>query len=119
MYLIRSECNARLGNVQTAINDLNSLLINRYKKGSYVPYTTALSGGQLLTVILNERIKELYYRGLRWTDLRRLNLDDRFKVTLNRSVNGNNYSLPPNDPRYAYPIPDQEIQLSGIQQNQR
>jgi len=68
---------------------------------------------------LKERRKELLFRGLRWTDLRRLNLDPRFAVTLARNVSGQIYSLPPEDPRYAWPIPDDEIQASGIPQNPR
>jgi tetratricopeptide (TPR) repeat protein len=119
VLLIRSECKARLGNVPAALSDLNLLLVNRYKTGTFVPYPSSLTADQVLQLVINERIKELYYRGLRWTDLRRLNQDDRFKVTLMRTVNGNNYSLPPNDPRYAYPLPDQEIQLNSLPQNQR
>jgi len=119
IYLVRSECNARLGNVTAALADLNLLLVNRYKTGTFVPYPSSLTADQVLQLVINERIKELYYRGLRWTDLRRLNQDARFKVTLTRMINGNTYTLPPNDPRYAYPLPDQEIQLNNLPQNQR
>jgi starch-binding outer membrane protein, SusD/RagB family len=119
IYLIRSECNARLGNVMAALADLNLLLTNRYKTGTFVPYPSSLTADQVLQLVINERTKELYYRGLRWTDLRRLNQDDRFKVTLTRTINGSTYSLPANDPRYAYPLPDQEIQLNNLPQNQR
>jgi hypothetical protein len=118
VYLIRAESNARLGNTGAAMNDLNTLLITRWKTGTFVPYT-AVSAQDALQQILTERRKELLYRGLRWTDLRRLNKDNRFAVTLIRILNGVTYTLPPNDPRYAWPIPDNEIQLSGLQQNAR
>ena len=59
-------------------------------------------------------------RGLRWTDLRRLNRDPRYAVTLTRSINGTTYMLPPNDARYVYPIPDAVIAANpGMEQNVR
>jgi len=118
VYLIRAECYARTGKATEAMNDLNTLLALRYKTGTFVPLTAADPEDALIK-ILAERRKELLYRGLRWTDLRRLNTDPRFAVTLTRKLNGEIYTLPPNDNRYAYPIPDQEIQLSGIEQNPR
>jgi hypothetical protein len=118
VYLIKAECNARLGNTAAAMTDLNNLLIKRWKNNTFLPYT-ATSSDDALTQILMERRKELLYRGLRWTDLRRLNKDSRFAVTLSRNLNKTLYTLPPNDSRYALPIPDNEIQLSGIPQNIR
>jgi tetratricopeptide (TPR) repeat protein len=118
IYLIRGECYARAGNTSSAMSDLNTLLITRWKTGTYIPYT-AQSANDALNQILFERRKELMFRGLRWTDLRRLNKESRFAITLNHIINGVNYSLPPNDDRYALPIPDNEIQLSGIPQNPR
>jgi hypothetical protein len=56
---------------------------------------------------------------LRWIDLRRLNTDSRYAVTLTRNLNNQIYTLPPNDQRYVLPIPDLEIKLSGIEQNPR
>jgi hypothetical protein len=118
VYLIRAECSARLGNTSDAMKDLNTLLVNRYKTGTYVTRSAA-SADDALGQILKERKKELAFRGTRWTDLRRLNKDPRFQVTLTRNVNGTIYTLPPNDPRYVLPIPFTEIQLTGIPQNQR
>ncbi len=118
VYLIRAECNARAGNTSLALKDLNTLLITRWKPGTFIPYA-ANTPDQALTAVLSERRKELLFRGLRWTDLRRLNKDARFAVTLTRTYNGTTYTLPPNDPRYAMPIPDNEISNSGIQQNPR
>ncbi|HZY35945.1 MAG TPA: RagB/SusD family nutrient uptake outer membrane protein [Mucilaginibacter sp.] len=118
MYLIRAECYARANNVTAAMADLNSLLVKRYVTGTFVNRTAA-NADVALNQILIERRKELLYRGLRWTDLRRLNQDPKYAITLTRVLNGTTYTLPPNDPRYALPIPDNEIAIDGLPQNQR
>lgn len=76
-------------------------------------------GKELIQFILEERRRELIGRGLRWTDLRRINQESGFEVVLAKSMNGQRYELGPNSVRYTYPIPDEEILLSGIRQNER
>lgn len=117
MYLIRSEANARNGALALALADLNRLRFNRWKAG----YNDLVSANSkvVLDHILKERRKELIFRGIRWTDLRRLNKDSRYAVTLTRILNGNTYTLQPNDKRYVLPIDDEEIRLSGLEQNER
>jgi SusD family. len=118
MYLTRSECRVRNGNIQGALNDLNALLIKRWRTGTFVPIITT-DPAQLLAIILLERQKELVFRGTRWTDLRRLNSDPNFAKTLSRKIQGIVYTIAPGDARYTLSIPDQEINTSGIQQNIR
>ncbi len=119
LFLIRAESLARLGQTSAAMATLNSLLIKRWRTGSFVPLS-ATGPDDALVKILTERRKELAFTGsLVWEDLRRLNRDPRFAKTLIRRLNGNTYSLPPNDPRYVLPIPEIEIQLTGIAQNIR
>jgi tetratricopeptide (TPR) repeat protein len=118
LYLIKAECEARLGDSSAALSDLNVMLATRWVPGSFVPLTAATADGAL-TLILQERRKELLFRGLRWTDLRRLNLDPSRTVTLTRTVDGVSYTLAPNSPRYVFPIPDLVIRLSHIAQNPR
>ena len=119
IYLIRAECLAREGNYEGAMADINTLLSNRYKTGTFHPLTAG-NADEALRIVLSERRKELPFRGqLRWEDLRRLNQEGRFQITLQRVIDGTTYTLPPNDPRYVYPIPDNEIQYSNIQQNPR
>ncbi|TAN01570.1 MAG: RagB/SusD family nutrient uptake outer membrane protein [Chitinophagaceae bacterium] len=118
MYLIQAECYARDGKVTASMDALNTLLAKRWKAGTFAPLVAA-NADEAMSIVLAERRKELIFRGIRWSDLRRLNQDSRFAITLTRVLNGETYTLPPNDPRYVYPIPDNEIQLSGIQQNTR
>ena len=67
-----------------AMNDLNTLLQARWAAGSFTALT-ATDGQDALRQILMERRKELLFRGLRWTDLRRLNKDPGTAVTLYRT----------------------------------
>jgi len=59
------------------------------------------------------------FRGIRWTDLRRLNLDASSAITIYRKLNGTVYKLEPNSVNYILPIADDVIRLSNIPQNIR
>lgn len=118
-YFIRSECHARLNNHALARQDLNLLLKNRYSTDK-APNITEDNQEALLRIILAEKVKEFpRIANIWWEDIRRLNLDPRFQKTLTRTVNGQIFTLPPNDPRYVFPIPMNEIKFSNIEQNQR
>ena len=118
LYLIKAECLARKGITSGALQALNTLLEKRWKKGTFQALTAA-SADDALVLILAERKKELVFRGTRGTDLRRLNSESKFTVGLSRTINGQQTVLPANDKRYVLPIPDVEVELSGIEQNER
>ncbi|WP_316846855.1 RagB/SusD family nutrient uptake outer membrane protein [Pedobacter psychrodurus] len=118
MYLIKAECLARRNEYQAAMVSLNNLLIKRFTTGKFIPYT-ASSQAEALNKILTERRKELVWRGsMRWDDLRRLNQEGA-SINLTRRLGNNTYTLSPNSLRYTFPIPSDEIALSGIEQNIR
>ena len=117
MLLIVAECNARLGNLSNAAVALNQLLIKRWRTADFKPYTFT-DNGLALRTILEERRKELVFRGLRWSDIKRLNRDG-YNISLTRTVHGQTFTLPPNDLRYAIAIPETVVETSGIQQNPR
>jgi starch-binding outer membrane protein, SusD/RagB family len=117
LYLIRAECNARIGQVTLALNDLDTLMSHRVVTGSFTPYPVMTAAAALDTV-LAERRKELAFRGIRWSDLRRLN-QEGWNITLTRNLNGTPYTLLPNSELYTLPIPPDVIQASGIAQNPR
>nr|WP_121272149.1 RagB/SusD family nutrient uptake outer membrane protein [Pedobacter schmidteae] len=118
IYLIRAECYARTKQAEKALQDLNTLRKNRYQKAGYTDITET-NTNEILRLIITERRKELPFRGTRWEDLRRLNKESEFAITLTRTVSGITYNLPPNDNHYTWPIPDKEITLSNLTQNLR
>ena len=107
VYLIYAECLARAGELEKSAEVLNELLINRYQ-GDY-EYLSFVDEYSALSRIVQERRKELVFRGLRWSDLRRLNKDERFKQTLVRSYEGFDYTLSPDSERYVLPVPARQL----------
>ncbi len=118
ILLNRAEANIRLDKIQEGIDDINTLLSKRYITGKFTNISAG-SKSEALTIALNERRKELCFRGIRWLDLRRLNKELEHAVTLKRVLGTQEFTLPPNDPRYALPIPYNEVLVSGIEQNER
>lgn len=120
MYLIRAEANVRKGgndHLQAAMADLNHLLQHRYKAGTFNPVTVS-DQAALLDKILLERRKELPFRNLRFSDIKRLNKEGR-NITPQRKIAGSLITLSPNSNKYALPIPDEVIAESGMPQNPR
>jgi hypothetical protein len=120
LYLIRAECSARQGQTMNAVNDLNWLLVHRWRSGTFTPYLETMSVADALDTIMIERRKELAFRGIRWSDLRRLNQEGWYD-TLYRITNGQSHSLllPRDSNLLTMPIPPDVINFSGIQQNPR
>lgn len=115
-YLIQAECSARAGKVAEAMQTLNELLVKRYDNTQ--PFEPFMAGSpeEALQHVLQERRKEMLFRGVRWPDIKRLNKEGA-NIVLRRLINGKEYTLPPNDNRYALPIPEDIIELSGMPQN--
>ncbi|RKO69748.1 RagB/SusD family nutrient uptake outer membrane protein [Sphingobacterium puteale] len=118
VYLIKAEAAIRTGRVNEALSALNALLETRWKTNTYVAIKES-DPEVLLEIILLERRKELLFRGRRWADLKRLNLEPRFQRTLIRHVNGEKYELAPNSTKYAFRLPEPVIDLGNIPQNRR
>ncbi len=123
LLLIKAECLARRNLSQDAMDQVNRLLITRWNPNATNPAKpyqpiTASSPSDALDKVLAERRKSLLWRSVRWTDLKRLNLEGR-NIVLTRNLNGTTYTLQPNSPLYVLPIPDDEIGFTGIQQNIR
>lgn len=116
LYLIVAECLTRLSRDEEAIKVMQHLLSHRYVGGA----SPVLDQQNLLDEVLRQRRLQLIYRGIRWHDLRRLNLDLKRQTTLTRELGGNAHVLLPNDDRYVLAIPDDVIENNeGMVQNSR
>ncbi|MDB5019428.1 MAG: hypothetical protein JWQ28_555 [Pedobacter sp.] len=113
MYLIRAEANAKLGNVQPAIDDVNLIRQRAGLSGAELYSAADLKGkASVLDVVLEERHLEFAFEGQRAGDLYRNNRplvraypgfhsQDRFNQTIN-----------PTDSKVVFFIPDREINLN-------
>lgn len=113
VLLDRAEAAARLGDEVQALDDLNYLLANRYKSGTFTRIEN-LGSLELIKKIAEERRKELLYRGVRWLDLKRYNQDPAMAKTIERQWSGQNFVLEPNSPKYKFPIPPRELRLNDL-----
>lgn len=121
MMLIKAEAAARAGAVTEAMDLLNTLRQKRFAAAHYVPFTASNAAGAL-RMVLEERRRELCFHCTRWFDQKRLNKEAAFAVTITRKnlVTGESFTLTPNSPRYLFPIPLYNIQLSpSLVQNPR
>lgn len=115
MYLIRAEANAKLGYVQLALDDVNTIRQRAGLSGAalHTVASIALSGKSALDVVLEERWLELAFEGHRSYDLFR---NGRSVVrnypgthALNVTPNNINQTITASDNRVVFYIPDSEI----------
>ncbi|WP_035464112.1 RagB/SusD family nutrient uptake outer membrane protein [Algoriphagus vanfongensis] len=104
LYLIRAEARQKSGDAAGALADLNAL---RSKRG--VEALAGLSGDQLFNAILNERRIEFSLEGHRWFDLKRNGM--------NISKAGSFEAVPYSDYRILAPVPQAEIILNEMLEN--
>ncbi len=100
-YLIHAEAAAELGNLGTAISDLNTV---RTRAG--LPATSAASQADVLTAIMHERQTELFCEwGNRWFDLNRTG-------TANTVLNAEKSGFQPY--MALYPVPLSQIEVNTL-----
>lgn len=117
VMLTKMECLVRRGELAAASDLFNKLLGKRFRTGTYAQVTFT-EADRALGAVLTERRKELVWRALRWDDIKRLNKQGA-GIILTRMLGGTEYTLEPNSKRYVFNIPQDEINRSGITQNER
>lgn len=119
VYLTEAEALVREGKIEDALDVLNQLRTKRYAADTYTDIVEH-DQEKLLQLILDERRRELMFRGTRWFDLKRLNKDSRFAKTITHKHLGETYTLEPNSNRYVLPIPLKVISINDrLEQNPR
>ncbi|WP_286863378.1 MULTISPECIES: RagB/SusD family nutrient uptake outer membrane protein [Sphingobacterium] len=117
LCLIIAECYARSNELEKATYMLNDLLKKRWDNSmEFIPIENR---GNILDLILDERRKELPFRGVRWSDLRRYVLEGRSIGKIVRTIKGKTYELKPERiSSYVLKIPYQVIINNGMEQNE-
>ncbi len=115
MYMIRAEVNAKQGNTQLALDDVNLI-----RTRANAPKLTQLPTGKtILDVVMEERWLEFAYEGHRKFDLVRnkMPLDRRFPG-VHLSQTKTKQIVQPEDNDLVFFIPENEVNRSGLTQNQ-
>lgn len=119
LFLTEAEACVRENHIEDALYLLNEVGRNRHLTGTYTNETET-DPNRLLKLILDERRRECFCKGIRWFDLKRLNKDPRFAKTITHTLYGNTYTLAPDDNHYVLPIPLNVINHNAlIEQNPR
>lgn len=80
LYLMRAEARARTNDLAGAVQDVQALRVKRTSAAA-APVPAGIAGNQqaLVRFILDERIRELFFSGSRWLDMRRLSQDPIYR----------------------------------------
>lgn len=125
IYLIRAEANAKMGNAEAALQDVNLIRSRAGLSGNALYSTGSVSaaGKTILDVVLEERFLELAFEGHRVYDLFRNGrpMERNYPGThsQNNTPTTNVYQkVEPTDPRVVFYIPQAEIDRnSNLTQN--
>lgn len=119
IYLNRAEANAKMGNLQAAIDDVNIIRSRAGLSGSALYTHNDLKGhDSVLDVVLEERRLELAFEGHRPGDLFRNNLSMTRAYPGFHSADRFNHTVLPTDERVIFLIPEREIIVNpNLEQN--
>ncbi|MEJ2880152.1 RagB/SusD family nutrient uptake outer membrane protein [Pedobacter sp. GR22-6] len=111
MKLIIAEVAARNNELSIALQQLNEIRIKRFPAVYQALQST--DANVVLGWVLRERTFEFPFHGLRWFDMRRLDIEDRMLTVSRFDAKGNVVAtLQPHSPGYTLKIPLQVLQFN-------
>jgi hypothetical protein len=117
MYLIRAEANIRQNLLSDGLKDINYLRKHRFREDDFLSLDFD-DKEQALTILKEERRRELIFRGVRWSDIRRYIILDETEGGMERLIDGNVYKMTAEDIiGYVYKLPDAVIDSGNLSQN--
>ena len=109
VLLNRAEAYAEKGELQLAINDLNTLRVKKITPEFYTDLKVSdFTQETLISYIYTERRRELCFEGQRWFDLKRTTRPEMFRI----GYDGEEAHILQDDPRYVLQVPEKEIQVN-------
>lgn len=111
-YLIRAEAYVKKEDFAKAGKDITTL-----RKARYSTYggSTAMSKDNAMTIVEEERVKELYMEGFRLMDLKRWHKGFERTPQDQSLENGSSLIVEKDDPLFVWPIPQHEIESPGAE----
>lgn len=113
MELTRAEVMARKNNVTGAMDIINEFRKKRIKAAAWQPLLAA-TPEEALQVVLAERRRELFFGGLRWMDMKRLDREGRMPAIkrINKETGETLATLAPHSPQYTFEVPARVLQFN-------
>lgn len=113
LYLTQAEVLARNGHTQAAIDTLNSLRKMRIRATAYADVQAA-DDEEALQLVLDERRRELAFRGVRWMDMKRLDREGRMPDVVRTELTTGEIlaTLPAGGKAYTFQIPARVLQFN-------
>lgn len=116
VVLMKIEGLIRADRLTEATVAYNNLMQKRFVSGTWT-LVDFKDKEEALNTLFTERRRELAIRGLRWLDIRRMNMEGK-KIDIVHRLKGQVYTLQAGSKRFALPIPEEVIERSKIKQNQ-
>lgn len=110
-YLIRAEAYCQTDRFNEASADLTTLRASRMPSGA----TLNVSSSNWLTLIEEERVRELYMEGFRLQDLKRWGKGFERTPQSNALAEGSSMKVEADNPMFVWPIPRHELEAPGSQ----
>lgn len=107
IYLDKAECLARAGDFNGALAIVNNTIRkNRFSPSKYTP-VVATNTETGIKAVLDERRRELAFKGIRWIDMKRLDMDGRMPAVKRVAKDGTTVlaTLAPKSSAYTFQIP--------------
>lgn len=114
VWLTKAECEIRLGKKVKAIETIDYFLKHRYSVVDEL--FKDFNNNGLLHFILEERRKELIFRGVRWFDLRRLSPEESGVKEIVRNFDQNKYAISIEElKKFRFALPENVLEATGMQ----
>jgi len=112
VYLIKAECLARSGDVDGAMEVLNTVRKTRILTEYYTDLTATNEPEAMANIIQTKR-NELVLTLIPFCDIRRLNQEGNYTITLSKVVDGETLALSPDSHMWTMPFPQGAIDNPG------
>lgn len=112
LYLIKAEAQAKLNDLASAIETINTFRDARYS-GGHKP--VAGTQNQLIDSIMIERKREFAFEyGIWWFDMKRTQskISRKWETKVDGKLTTQTYTLKGDDFRYSFPIPESELKTN-------
>lgn len=103
-YLIKAECQARLGNVEGACQTLNTVRKNFFDASTYEDFSTT-SADEAIIKVRDFKHTALIHSTVELDDAKRFNREGKYVWSPKKIIDGEMRTLKPNDRLWTWPIP--------------